>query len=202
MATHNKCDQAKRKLEELLGTLPSGGPLRGAESNKVLVLLREIWPFLEGSSDESTSADKVHRAEDLAWNPPLLSFVLERHGGTVHGSTRADLHHWEVDIINMKARIREIGYRQLYSQDKRLDTRKLAEEVLDRICTGEDNPWLTWKNEEKTRVSLNMEEIIPETNEQTTRGRRKRFHDDLDGLLAERGWAKVSTGSKVTLEKV
>ena len=58
----------------------------------VLKLLAEAWSSLEGGNDQNIDPTKIHRAESIRWTPPILSFVLERHGGTVNGSSRADLH--------------------------------------------------------------------------------------------------------------
>jgi hypothetical protein len=55
----------------------------------------------------------LYRAEDVAWTPPFLTFTLERHGGTVNGSSRAELHHWEVNIETGVATIVKVGRRQL-----------------------------------------------------------------------------------------
>jgi hypothetical protein len=40
----------------------------------------------------------VSRAEELSWNPPILSFTIERHGATARGSSRAELHEWTVNL--------------------------------------------------------------------------------------------------------
>lgn len=53
------------------------------------------------------------RMEQVRWEPPVLSFIVERHGETVNGSTRAELQHWEVAVENRTARIVKTGQRQL-----------------------------------------------------------------------------------------
>src|SRR5262250_2809176 len=84
-------------LRGFLGSQPPGR-LPPAASETVRGLLMTGWDELRGSGDEHTYAEKLYRAEDLTWDPPILRFILERHGGTVRGSTRAELHRWEVDV--------------------------------------------------------------------------------------------------------
>ena len=42
-------------------------------------------------------ASKLGRMEKVEWQPPYLTFSIERHGATVKGSTRAELQNWQVD---------------------------------------------------------------------------------------------------------
>jgi hypothetical protein len=36
-----------------------------------------------------TGQKLLGRMEEVVWEPPILSFTVERHGGTVQGSSRA-----------------------------------------------------------------------------------------------------------------
>jgi hypothetical protein len=45
-----------------------------------------VWADLEGASDEAMEPWKLGRMENPEWLPPVLTFVVERHGGTVLGS--------------------------------------------------------------------------------------------------------------------
>jgi hypothetical protein len=47
--------------------------------------------------------------EDLEWNPPMLSFIIERHGAMVLGSTRAENQRWEIDMNKMEAECYSFG---------------------------------------------------------------------------------------------
>jgi hypothetical protein len=60
--------------------------------------LAAAWEQLNGFDAEGMAAEKLDRIEQVEWNPPRLTFVIERHGGTVMGSTRAELHGWSIDI--------------------------------------------------------------------------------------------------------
>jgi hypothetical protein len=172
-------------------SLPAG-PLQGANRDIACEFLYEHWESLDGSSIESTTADKLHRAEDLTWKPPILSFTLERHGGTVNQSSRADLHFWEVNVDTLHAAIVRESYRQLQPLDKRLNTKKLAQDVAKRILAGEQHETLQWKDAQT--VSLKIAALIPETNQQTTASRRRKFYDDLEQTLKPEGWIKAGTG--------
>ncbi len=51
------------------------------------------WAAFEGNDAEGMAHWKLlGRMEGVEWSPPVLSFVIERHGRTCAGSTRADLH--------------------------------------------------------------------------------------------------------------
>ena len=61
------------------------GPL--ANEEQVETLLVSAWDELEGSEDGGMESYKLKgRMENAAWNPPILSFQIARHGGTVNGS--------------------------------------------------------------------------------------------------------------------
>src|SRR5881628_2151218 len=56
-----------------------------AEAGKLLAM---AWENLEGSEDQGmTSVKLLDRMEDVCWEPPELSFTIERHGATVLGFT-------------------------------------------------------------------------------------------------------------------
>lgn len=179
-------------LLELLKTHPAGTIDSKTDLGaKVIDALVNAWPNLPGSSDQSTSSDKLWRAEDLRWSPPQITFCLERHGGTVNGSSRADLHYWVVDVKKGEARIARQTYRQLEQNDSRLDCSALARVVADAIGSGDRRTGLVWDDGAQSgeqSVTLKIAELIPTTNLQTTTARRKRFRKALLPLMDERGW--------------
>lgn len=83
------------KLREYLNTIPPGSI---ADPRALVPVLAECWAEFDGAGAESMRAAKLHRMEDVSWDPPVLAFVIERHGGTVLGSTRADLQSWGVNV--------------------------------------------------------------------------------------------------------
>src|SRR5438445_9081548 len=79
---------------------------------------------------------KLHRAEDLLWKPPFLSFTIERHGATVLGSSRAELQDWMVNLHLETARCAGGRYRQLWPTASRLYVKPIAARVLNAVQQG------------------------------------------------------------------
>jgi hypothetical protein len=83
-------------LKRILSAMEPGAI---AETAEVERLLAGCWDDLGGVDEGGMQGYKLlNRMEDVVWRPPVLSFVIERHGGTVMGSTRAELQHWSVDV--------------------------------------------------------------------------------------------------------
>ncbi|MCD2451122.1 hypothetical protein GO003_012035 [Methylicorpusculum oleiharenae] len=189
-------------LINFLKDLPANDLLiTGKSSSKVLDLLRECWPHLKGSGEHNTYWDKIYRAENLHWKPPILHFELERHGATVNGSSRADVHYWEVDLDEGTAKIERRGHRQLEKMSPRMNVKAKAMEIANTIMRGLEHPALKWDNNYET-VVLTISQIIPETIPQTTASRRKRFKDCLDSMLLEYGWVRKNHGNKIGFIKI
>lgn len=183
-------------LAAYLATLSPSFAIEGEVKNTIIELLCNCWSSLHGSTDQSTSADKIYRAENLAWSPPNLCFVLERHGGTVNGSSRAELHHWEVDVTSGVASIIKIGRRQLVPMAKRMDTLAKAQETAKLIYSRVEHPYIHWV-EPGVYAVVNIGNVIPETNKQTTASRRKKYREQLEKEMLESGWVRNDQGNKV-----
>lgn len=184
-----------KPLRDLLSTIPSGHMSDG-DCLQVLAELSQCWESIPGSDIKSTTADKLRRAEEVCWTPPILSFTLERHGGTVLGSSRASLHRWEVNTEQPEARIVNTSVRQLSPKSRVMDIKKVANETATLIFNGLDDPRLTWL-EDRQRVLVNIAEVIPDINKQTTQGRRKRFREMLASLMSEANWTRQDVGNKI-----
>lgn len=185
-----------KSLQDLLSTMPPGH-LSDDDCLRTLAELSQCWESIPGSDVKSTTADKLRRAEEVCWTPPILSFTLERHGGTVLGSSRASLHCWEVDTAQPEARIVNTSVRQLSPKVQVMDIEKIANEIATLILNGTgDDPRVTWL-EDRQRVQVNIGEVIPQTNPQTTQGRRKRFRAILESLMSEANWTRQDVGNKI-----
>jgi hypothetical protein len=187
-------------LREFLQSLPQTGSINAEVWKQLLPHLEKAWDGLNGKGQEKTLATKLYRAENVVWTPPLVTFTLERHGGTVNGSSRGELHHWQVNIETGVAEIGKIGRRQLSPLAKRLDVAGLARETKKRIVTGEKHDTLNWIDE--TYVVILIANIIPETNAQTTASRRMRFRDALDREMAGAGWQRADKGNRRGYKRV
>ncbi len=179
-------------LEELLSSL-SVGPVQDVSS--VERLLIEAWDSLAGSDQGGMQAYKLRgRTEDADWQPPCLTFVIERHGGTVMGSTRAELQTWCVNISSWSAAIISTRRRQLEPTAPRLDVRPLAQEVADAILHDRESPSL--KRLPDGRVKVLIGTLIPDVSyQQTTAGRRRRFRQALEALIRPAGWEVAGTNT-------
>lgn len=189
-----------KSLRECLESLPETGNIGGEVWKQILPRLEDAWSSLGGSLNKSTSADKLYRAENMAWTPPVLTFTLERHGGTVNGSSRAELHHWQVNIETGVAAIVKVRRRQLSPMDSRLDVAALAREARERIVAGEKHESLKWVDD--TYVLIVIGNIIPATYAQTASGRRKRFRAALDKEMTQAGWQRADQGSRCGYRRI
>jgi hypothetical protein len=70
------------RLQTYLSGLPSG-PV--ANRKTLAELLESCWDLFAGSGLEAMADYKLRRMEDPEWDPPCLSFEIERHGRTCMG---------------------------------------------------------------------------------------------------------------------
>lgn len=96
--------------------------------------LADSWATFEGNEAKGMTAEKLlGRMEQVRWSPPILTFVIERHGGTCLGSTRADLHRWKINFTERTATCEKVGHRQVRPMAGRLPIHPLAEEITSKI---------------------------------------------------------------------
>ncbi|MDF1552534.1 MAG: hypothetical protein P1P84_05695 [Deferrisomatales bacterium] len=183
------CDAIERLKAYLGGMEP--GPIR--EEQELTALLSDAWPQLANSSDGGMKPDKLFgRMEDLCWAPltSALSFRIERHGGLVNGSTRAEIQSWNVNLAARSAECRETGHRQFLPMSKRFDAKALAVDVASLVERRLEAPGLKWHPD--GRVKILIGELVPEGNAQRTMtGRRKRFRVALESILVPKGWQLI-----------
>lgn len=154
--------------------------------------LANYWGSLEGSDEGGMAAHKlIGRMEKVQWQPPLLTFTIERHGGTVNGSTRAELQHWIVNVDECTASIGKIGIRQLRPMAKRLSLEDMADDVADLIVNRVEDERLRWLNDGSVKVLL--AKLFPSGSgfARTVQSRRQRFISYLEACLVGHGWLGV-----------
>jgi hypothetical protein len=180
-------------MQELLNYLRPipQGPI--ADGDALASVLASCWEEFEGASAEGMEPDKLHgRMEDIVWESPVLSFMLERHGDTVYGSTRAKLQCWQVNLETQTATCGTVGHRQLKPMKPKLNVKPLAEKIARLIIEGCDDNGLKWNADGSVRVLIGN--VIPALSavKQTLQDRRRRFRTELEALLTIHGWWKVT----------
>ncbi|MFK2893752.1 hypothetical protein [Dyella flagellata] len=188
------------KLRNYLNTLASG-LIDNEHKDETTSILADCWTSLDGGDAEGMHADKLSgRVEDMTWESPLLSFKIERHGRTVNGSSRADVHQWVIDVDRGTASCFVVGHRQLTPNSPRLDVKSLARGVAALILEEKHDPKLTWLDARSVKVNLN--EVIPKVGPaQTIEDRRRRFRIELGHVLESGGWCRRAKGSHLVFDR-
>jgi hypothetical protein len=112
--------------------------------------------------------------------------VIERHGGTALGSTRAAKQRWGVNMDTQVVEEREIGFRQVRPPSPRLDVEPLAEELFRLIADHRGDGRLKWLGDGSVQVLIGKV-ISDEGPKQTVTGRRRRFREALDSRVRAAG---------------
>jgi hypothetical protein len=175
------------KLRLYLAALPAGtvGEVRAVED-----LLAEAWDEFEGSDQGGMVARKVlGRTEKMEWNPPVLTFDLERHGATVRGSTGAEIQSWTINTADGKASVAGGRFRQVHARSPNWDAKAVAQEIAQLIIAKQEDPRLIWN--QKGHVRPDIGNIVPGVNKQTREDRSRRFWDALLAELLPHSWVKI-----------
>jgi hypothetical protein len=154
-------------------------------------LLAAAWGDLARDDGGMEGYKLFNRMEAVAWNSPVLSFRIERHGGAMLGSTRAEVQHWHVDVEKQTATLGKVGWRQRRPMAARSNIKGLVYEILDAIRAGREDKRLTWRGE--SEVSVNTRDIYPERSafRRTLEGRRKRLREGVASALLTEGWTRL-----------
>jgi hypothetical protein len=190
--------QVLATLRQYLGEQPPG-PI--ADQVTLLEVLQPAWRELSGSEDWAMAAHKLDRIEDPRWNPPHLTFQIERHGAVVvGGSTRAELQSWMIDVDSGHVDAEVTGHRQIRPMSKRVDVVPLAREIVTLVISGADHECLSW-SKTHTKVRVKVGQVIPSVGpKQTIAGRRKRLREALRVEMDSAGWREVPGTSPYTYE--
>lgn len=190
-------DSPLEKLKGILRRTPPG-PMEAKLREEVLAALKGCWCEFQGAYDEAMEEWKLGRAEDLVWDPPLLTFTIERHGGTVLGSTRAEIQWWTVNFNTREVNCEKgRSYRQLYPRESPWKAEPVAKEIAKLILEGKNDPRLHWVQGRRTEVQIRSSKVIPGQYRETRTGRTKRFYLALEEELAPHGWRRVPGTNKL-----
>jgi hypothetical protein len=181
-------------MDELTGYLKSLDPGPIEQTSHLERLLAGVWGDLGGDEAGMIGRKLIGRMERVEWQPPRLTFSIERHGGTVLGSTRAEFQRWTVDLEKKSATCERVGHRQLSPMAKRLDVRPIADEIAEKIVNGQPDDRLRWLGDGSVRVQMGKSFSEGSGYKQTVQGRRRR----LRGVQSRRcqGFQPFSPGSR------
>ncbi len=178
-----------QRLFGFLATLPEG---KVADPTELSSVLADHWEDFSGYCAERMDGDKLYRRmENAVWKPPKLTFQIERHGAFCLGSTRAELHAWEVDVEKRTATCNSGRYRQIVPREPRLDVKPLAAEAVDLILNAKEDPRVQWNDDGSVKVRIGMFIPAGSTYQQTLIGRRRRFRNEVEKRLTPFGWTTV-----------
>ncbi len=153
-------------------------------------LLAAAWGELSGDDGGMEGYKLLNRMENVSWEPPYLSFRIERHGGTVLGSTRAEIQHWTVDVEAKTAALVKSGRRQLLPPARPYPMKGVVTEVIDAIRNGNPDDRIEWDGSNK--VKLKTGEVFPNGSafRMTLAARRKAFRSLVAAVLIREGWER------------
>jgi hypothetical protein len=196
---------AFQPLVRVLEGVPPG-PVENEIWGRISPILTDCWSKLKGGAETSMAAYKLTRAEDLRWNPPFLSFVIERHGRTVLGSKRADLQEWTVNLTTGAAECTSGNrFRQLSPNAPRVDVKPIVDKVCRAVVKGfgsqpcHDKQIIKWLTADD--ISIKHGELVGGDCAQTISGRRRRFRTALIPRMEAIGWYCVSTGNTMKFRR-
>jgi hypothetical protein len=172
-------------LKNYLATVPPG-PV--TETATLEGLLAACWDEFTGDDGGMAGYKLLKRMEDVTWTPPTLNFAIERHGGTVMGSTRAEVQHWEVDLAKKTAILAKTGHRQLRPMARRIYIKPLVDRILAALRGGSESD-LVFRHDDGT-TTLNTTLIFPGGSavSMTLEGRRKKLREAVAAVLLKEGW--------------
>jgi len=117
-------------MEHLLTYLKQTPEGEIADTAELEELLAGCWEKFDGDYGGMEPHKLLGRMENVLWRPPILEFVIERHGGTVMGSSRAELQYWAVDLEHKSVTTYVEGYQQISPRAAPLDVKSIAEEII------------------------------------------------------------------------
>ena len=176
------------------------GILNKPDTSQVERFLAENWDELVGESIGGMEGYKVNgRTEEMQWLPPVLGFKIERHGGIVLGSSRAEMQYWEFDVGRCAANCDVVGERQLRKMNPRLDIAGIAEEIAQLILQRRSDPRLQWTRNCKVRI-LSVAVGGQSVSKATREGLQMRLRKEVLSRVSPHGW--VANGSYYALPAI
>lgn len=162
-------------------------------------LLSSVWDKFDGHDDHGMTARKLFRArrkgeiviriENPQWNDPILTFEIERHGATVLGSGRAEIHTWTLDFDALTASCEVSGRRQLRPASRRVDIETIATQLADLIEAKQPDEHLRRRSDDSVEVLTAKVFPSGSASKTTVASRRKRLMESVTARLIPKGWS-------------
>jgi hypothetical protein len=156
--------------------------------------LSDAWDECAGGDRTKLGAYSVASAQKLEWNPPLLTFLVDRHGGAAFGPSGAERQSWTIDLDAQTAEVVTTVYWQLRPGTPAFGVGAAARGIAVAVAAGAARPGLVWSSPESVRVILSA--FMPPGPMRTTDVWRKRLRIALDAEMDGLGWTR--TGSVYT----
>jgi hypothetical protein len=159
------------------------------DTAKLESLLADSWAHLDGSSASHMTGKKLwNRMENVHWQPPILSFAVERH--VAPASSQAVLQHWMVDFHNNTAAITKTEERTLHRLSLRVSVEEAGDEIARAIIEGSNDDRLEWDEDGTACVVASW--VVPKESAfwHTLGTRRMKLSNYIGHVLADHGWKK------------
>ena len=180
------------KLREFASFLIGLPPGDVTDIKALEAILARCWHCFTGGEIVGMAGYKlVGRMEQVSWQPPVLSFVIERHGAPTLGSTRAELQHWEVDLEKHIATLTGTRPRQIRPPQapiRRAEMESLAGQIASLIEDRTEDDRVKWNADGTVHVIVSKLFARDLAARATVESRRRRFANKLETVLATRGW--------------
>jgi hypothetical protein len=157
--------------------------------------LSRAWDCFRGSDQAGMKAGKLRkrngsRIESPSWKPPVLEFVIERHGGVVSGSKLAPLQTWRLDLDAQTAEVYQGRSRVVRPREPRLDVRRLATEIASvaALRGASTDPRIEMRPNGGVLIIVGAISELTDGAKQTRVSRRRRFRVALHEAMREAGF--------------
>lgn len=181
-----------KQLVEYLASMPNGPITDTVELENHLM---RCWYKFYGSRAKRMHRHKLqNRMEDVQWNPPILTFIVERHDKLNVGSTRAERQEWQLHLKLKTAWCETVGYRQVKPRQPFLKVRPIAENIFQLIMDHREDKRLKWHDDGSVDVYVDWDVPYSSGFKETVRARQVRLLKEMDKLMSETGWKPLGKG--------
>lgn len=163
------------------------GPVDAELEDQIMQILSADWDGISGATAAAMNSGKLDRREDMSWDPPNLSFRIERHGGMAFGSTRAELQRWTANLDTGEVRCSADGYRQLRERAAVFKHDQVASELLSSVAMGRGGEGINFLS--PSRVEVTLKAFLPPGAKETMNGRRRRLKQAIIQQAKRIGWS-------------